>query len=585
MLRVFVASSSRAGSSEARAQTCNAVLIQLPLQCIMRDKAIATASRQAVVHQRLHKNAQVSVQLRSAHSWCAGCSSMTRNLHNTHTAFTSVSPVCSRPATAAGAAGACRVASMTSPPVSIHSSAAAAEAATASATSSAPVPQVVLSSSIWTRHLSPRWLPYAHLARLDKPIGTYLLLFPCLWSCALASPPALLYGTALAGTGATLLPSSLTLFALFSAGALIMRGAGCTVNDLLDRRFDARVARTALRPLASGALRPVHALVFLAAQLVAGWAVVMQLNPLTIALSCASLPLAAVYPLMKRVTHWPQLVLGCTFNWGAIVGATASLGPTSAVAAAAAAANSALAAAGTTSGAISAAAATAATAAAALYTQPVLWLPVILPLYVSGIAWTLVYDTIYAHQDTADDAKLGLRSTALYLGVQRTKPTLVAFSMVTVVGLAVAGAAAGAGPAFFALAVSGVGAHLAWQLRSVQLTDRASCSRTFVSNQWLGLLVLVAILLDKALAWRQECRERQCVQELLDAPNTAVATQIALRHAAAAAQPAIAASEEDWKMMSLWRFVHVYVLPALRSQPERLPVPPTSSASAATKDS
>ena len=297
--------------------------------------------------------------------------------------------------------------------------------------------------------LPPYLLPYIQLSRLDKPIGTWLLLFPCLWSVALSTLPSHL--------------PSLPLLVLFTSGAVLMRGAGCTINDCWDRRFDARVARTRSRPLASGALGLPQALAWLFVQLLGGLAVVLSFNIYTIAWSFASVPIIAVYPLMKRVTHWPQLVLGLCFNWGALVGYTA---------------NTAL-------------------------LEPA----ATLPLYAAGICWTLVYDTIYAHQDTADDKQLGLRSTALYFHTH-TPAILAAIAALLLSALLTLGYSQGMGVWYYG-AVAGVAAHLVWQLRLLDVTDRAGCWRLFVSNRWIGWLLLLGLAVDRWMAARDEAKERE----------------------------------------------------------------------------
>ena len=290
----------------------------------------------------------------------------------------------------------------------------------------------------WVDRLTPVPMrPYLRLARVDRPIGTWLLLIPCWWGTALASPSW---------------PSP-WLFALFAAGALVMRGAGCTVNDLADREFDSRGARTAGRPIASGQVSVGRALAFLLLQLAVGLLVLIQFNPVTIALGAVSLPLVALYPFMKRVTHWPQLVLGFTFNWGALMGWAAVTGGLA-------------------------------------------WPAV--ALYGAGVFWTLGYDTIYAHQDKEDDARIGLKSLALRLG-DGTKPWLAGFYGVTLLLLGAAGHFAGLGwPYGVALLVAL--AHLAWQVHAVDLDDPKDCLLRFRSNRDLGLIVLVGIALGRLAA-------------------------------------------------------------------------------------
>lgn len=293
-----------------------------------------------------------------------------------------------------------------------------------------------------------RWLPaaavpFAQLARWDRPVGTWLLLWPCLWSVALAAPPGS--------------PPDLAICAVFGTGAFIMRGAGCTVNDLWDRDIDRQVERTRMRPLASGAVGVGGALGFLAAQLACGLGVLLTLPPAAVVLGLASTPLWTLYPLAKRVTNWPQAVLGLAFNWGALMGSTAVHGACD-------------------------------------------W-PTALPLYAAGCWWTLVYDTIYAHQDKADDARAGVRSTALRLG-EDSRLWLTLFSAGCVGSLLVAGAAAQPGvhaPALGAGLACGAG-HLAWQLRTVDFHDRADCLRKFQSNHHFGGIIFAALVAGRLLA-------------------------------------------------------------------------------------
>jgi 4-hydroxybenzoate polyprenyltransferase len=277
----------------------------------------------------------------------------------------------------------------------------------------------------------PAWLrPYGVLARWDRPIGSWLLLWPCWWGMALASP----------------WPDP-WLLALFAIGAVAMRGAGCVINDLVDRDLDARVERTRQRPLASGRLGVPQALAFLALQLLVGLLVLLSFDGFTIVLALAVMPLVLVYPLMKRITWWPQACLGLTFNWGALVGWSAVTGG--------------------------------------------LALPA-LALYAAGFFWTLGYDTIYAHQDKADDALVGIRSSARRLG-DATVPWLWAFYGITLALLALAAALNGASLLFYPALIPAA-LHLAWQIRTLDIDDPASCLRRFRSNRELGLLVFAAIL-------------------------------------------------------------------------------------------
>ncbi|MBP2294836.1 4-hydroxybenzoate octaprenyltransferase [Azospirillum rugosum] len=277
--------------------------------------------------------------------------------------------------------------------------------------------------------------PYLRLARLDRPIGTWLLLFPGWWSIALA--------------GAGPLPD-LWMMALFGIGAVVMRGAGCTVNDILDRDFDAMVERTRTRPIPSGQVSVKQALAFLVFQLLIGLAILAQFNGLTIGLGVLSLVLVFTYPLMKRITWWPQAFLGLTFNWGALMGWTAVRGELE-------------------------------------------W-PA-LALYAAGIVWTLGYDTIYAHQDKEDDARIGVKSTALRLGDQ-SKIWIYGFYTLTFVGIGIAGRLAGLGGLYLPL-LSLAALQLSWQVATWNPDDQTDCLTKFKSNRWFGWLVLAAILAGK----------------------------------------------------------------------------------------
>src|SRR3954466_10356122 len=269
----------------------------------------------------------------------------------------------------------------------------------------------------WVDRWLPRWAePYARLARWDRPIGTWLLLFPGWWGIALASPRW---------------PDPVLLL-LFAVGAVAMRGAGCTLNDIADREYDARVARTRLRPLPSGRITVARAGAFLLVQLAVGAAVLFSLNRLSILLGLAVLGLIGTYPFMKRITYWPQLFLGLNFNWGALIGWTAVAGS--------------------------------------------LGRPALL-LYLGGVFWTLGYDTIYAHQDKEDDARIGVKSSALALG-SRTRPFLYAFYAVAALFWGLAGEAAGLGAAF-RLALAAAALHLVWQAARVDTDDAADCLSKF----------------------------------------------------------------------------------------------------------
>jgi 4-hydroxybenzoate polyprenyltransferase len=285
----------------------------------------------------------------------------------------------------------------------------------------------------WVARLPRAWLPYLLLARADRPIGTWLLFLPGLWGILLARAPV---------------GQTIRLVTLFAIGSLVMRAAGCVVNDMWDRDIDRKIARTAGRPLASGALRPRSALVFLALLLLAGLAVLLQLNVLSQGLGVASLLLVAVYPLAKRVTWWPQLVMGFTFGFGAPLGYAAAAGRLDSAGVA---------------------------------------------LYAAAILWDLGFDTIYAHQDREDDALVGVRSTARLFG-EHTRPFLVACYVVAVTVLALSGWLAGLGPWFYpALALPA--ALLARQVVTLDIADPASCLRLFRGNREVGLTVGLAILI------------------------------------------------------------------------------------------
>ncbi len=290
----------------------------------------------------------------------------------------------------------------------------------------------------WVDRLLPASLrPFARLSRLDRPIGTWLLLFPCWWGIALATPGV----------------PSLWLVALFAIGAIVMRGAGCTYNDIVDRDFDGRVARTADRPIPSGAVSVRGAVAWLVLQLLIGFAILVSFNSATIWLGVLSLILVFTYPLMKRVTWWPQFFLGLAFNWGALMGYCAVTGRLG-------------------------------------------WPPAL--LYAAGIAWTLGYDTIYAHQDKEDDALIGVKSSARRLG-DATRPALALFYAAATALLAVSGAAASLGWAFHALLAAGA-IQLAWQVRQVATEDPADCLAKFKSNRLFGWLILAGIVAGQL--WR-----------------------------------------------------------------------------------
>ena len=287
------------------------------------------------------------------------------------------------------------------------------------------------------RHLPQALRPYARLARLERPIGWWLLLLPCWWGLLLAQ---------IAGGGGW---PNLWYAMLFLIGAIVMRGAGCTLNDIADRDFDARVARTRSRPIPSGQVSVQQAIAFLIAQCLVGLLVLVQFNWFTIMLGLSSLGFAAIYPFMKRLTYWPQLFLGLAFNWGALVGWSAIHGSLS-------------------------------------------WPPFL--LYLAGISWTLAYDTIYAHQDKEDDILIGVKSTALKFG-GASLPWLALFFATALVLLDLALWLAGAS----LIAHTGVAAaalHAAWQLSRFEADDPQRCLEIFRSNRIFGLIIAVLLLLD-----------------------------------------------------------------------------------------
>jgi 4-hydroxybenzoate polyprenyltransferase len=285
----------------------------------------------------------------------------------------------------------------------------------------------------WVARLPRAWLPYILLARLDRPIGAWLLFLPGLWGILLSgAPPA----------------EAIRLILLFGIGSVVMRAAGCVVNDLWDRDIDRKVARTAGRPLASGALRPRHALAFLAVLLAIGLVTLLQLNRLAQVLGAASLVLVALYPAAKRVTWWPQLAMGFTFGFGAPLGYAAGA-------------------------------------------DRLDW-PWAL-LYGAAILWDLGFDTIYAHQDREDDALVGIGSSALVLG-ERTRPFLAACYAGVVVLLALAGWRRGLGWWFYpALALPAL--LLGRQIVALDIDDPANCLRQFRANREAGLAAGLALLL------------------------------------------------------------------------------------------
>lgn len=292
----------------------------------------------------------------------------------------------------------------------------------------------------WVDGLAPAVTrPYLRLARLDRPIGSWLLLLPCWWSAGLA------------GMHEGRLPS-LWHVVLFFIGAFAMRGAGCTWNDLVDRDLDAKVERTRSRPIPSRQVTVAQATMFMLAQALVGLAVLLQFNRFTVMCGFASLLVVAVYPFMKRVTYWPQIVLGLAFSWGALMGWPAAFGRLD-------------------------------------------WPAIV--LYLGAISWVIGYDTIYAHQDREDDLMIGIKSTAL-LFQENTRPMLAAFYAGAVLLIGAAGLMAGGG-FIFMLGLAAFAAHLAWQTLRLDIDDPAHCLTLFRSNRDAGLILFGAMLLDAAL--------------------------------------------------------------------------------------
>lgn len=293
----------------------------------------------------------------------------------------------------------------------------------------------------WVDTHAPVWTrPYLRLARMDRPIGSWLLFIPCLWSATLA-----------AGIAQSVrdLPWVILLFAI---GSFVMRGAGCTWNDITDRDLDAKVERTRSRPIPAGQVSVKGAFVFLAVQLAVGFLVLLQFDRFAVMTGIASLGVVAIYPFMKRITYWPQVVLGLAFSWGALMGFAVILGRIDASA---------------------------------------------LLLYAGSIAWVIGYDTIYAHQDTDDDALIGVKSTALLFGARtHIMLTLLYGLAVVLIGLSLRSAGTG-WPAYLGLAA--FMAHLIWQIARTDISDSPLCLRVFRSNRDAGLLLFAGLLADGIL--------------------------------------------------------------------------------------
>ena len=293
----------------------------------------------------------------------------------------------------------------------------------------------------WVDRRAPKAArPYLRLIRADRPIGVWLLFIPCLWGTSLA-----------AAEGAR---GWLVLWhaALFAIGAYVMRGAGCAYNDIIDKDFDARVARTANRPIPARHMTVRQAWITLFCLCFVGLLVLVQFNRFTIFLGLGSLALVAAYPFMKRITWWPQAWLGLTFNWGALVGYSAATSGLSAAAFA---------------------------------------------VYGAGVFWTLGYDTIYAHQDKEDDALIGVKSSARRLGGS-TKPALMVFFAAVIALFAMAGVFSRFSAVYF-IALMLPMAHFVWQLRALNTEDGDNCLKLFKKNRDAGLLLLAPLLLETVI--------------------------------------------------------------------------------------
>ncbi|MEE2995512.1 MAG: 4-hydroxybenzoate octaprenyltransferase [Pseudomonadota bacterium] len=285
----------------------------------------------------------------------------------------------------------------------------------------------------WVDRLMPRPThPFIRLSRFDRPIGTWLLLFPCWWSIAMAS----------------INPPHCHLFVLFGIGALLMRGGGCTWNDILDRNLDSQVERTRDRPLPAGEVTVRQAFSWLLVQLTISAVILFLFNPFAIWTGIAALSLVAIYPLAKRVTFWPQFILGLAFNWGALLGCAA-------------------------------------------VTAELTWPALI--LYAGGIFWTLGYDTIYAHLDRRDDPVAGVKSSARALGLLASKPWITAFYLVSAALFGGAGYLTDLGWIFWVGLACGT-IQLMWQVLDVDLDTPKDCLSKFKSNRFFGWLLLAGII-------------------------------------------------------------------------------------------
>lgn len=294
-----------------------------------------------------------------------------------------------------------------------------------------------IQANAWMISLAPKVAkPYLHLIRADRPIGTWLLLLPCLWSLSIATKSV---------EGG--LPDP-WYFLLFAVGSFVMRGAGCVINDLWDRDIDGKVARTATRPIASGVVSMQAAFIYLAALLFIGLVVLVQFNTTTMVLGVSSLALVIMYPFMKRITYWPQAFLGFTFNWGALLAWTAVTGHVSVTA---------------------------------------------ILLYAAGVLWTLGYDTVYGHQDKADDLLAGVKSSSIKLGRNTHLFVAVVYTL-SLLFLSVAGITADL-TWFYFLMIVVAGLQFVWQVATLKIDEPANCLTRFKSNRDVGVLIFLGALL------------------------------------------------------------------------------------------
>ncbi|KAM3723868.1 4-hydroxybenzoate polyprenyltransferase [Dirofilaria immitis] len=301
-----------------------------------------------------------------------------------------------------------------------------------------------LSGAVLVQILPKSIQPYLRLMRVDKPTGFWLLYWPCTWSIALAAPPGSL--------------PDLKMLALFATGSILMRSAGCIVNDIFDKDYDKMVERTQSRPLARGEITNGQAVALLAVLLSGSLSILLQFSWFSVAVGASSLFLVIVYPLAKRYTYWPQLVLGLVFNWGALLGW--------------------------------------------VVIRDELCTSVVLLLYMASVNWTLIYDTIYAHQDKTDDLIAGIKSTALLFG-DKTKYWLSGFAAFTLLGLGTTGIMTQqTWPFYSALAITGT--HLAWQIGTVNINDPNDCWKKFKTNQWLGIILFIGIAAGNLLREKEK---------------------------------------------------------------------------------